>query len=97
MKKNQLFTHMQDNSRCEICKTTLQYVLKVGRLGCPECYKAFRHILVQLIPQMQQVHVGKRPTGNKIRVLEDMMVKAALGGQYEDAFQFRNQIKELKK
>ena len=48
---------------CEACGFTASQLKKIGRMGCPECYTAFRDGLDGLLRNMHKGtrHVGKRP------------------------------------
>jgi len=100
---NQLFTELHKQKfdaakrlRCGHCKATLEDVLKVGRLGCPQCYDIFGSTLRRLVDQMNNKHVGKRPKSGIVKELEERMATAALDGRYEDAEQLRDAIKRLR-
>lgn len=49
---------------CPACGFTASQLKKIGRMGCPECYAAFRDGLDALLRNMHKgtKHVGKRPT-----------------------------------
>ena len=47
---------------CERCNTTLSQFTKSGKLGCPNCYQAFRE---QLTPMLQQIHGRVQHAGRK--------------------------------
>lgn len=53
------------STRCPNCHLKESDVRATGRLGCPVCYRAFRHVLAELMPTLQigLLHVGKRPRG----------------------------------
>lgn len=48
---------------CHACGFTASQLKKIGRMGCPECYTAFREGLDGLLRNMHKGtrHVGKRP------------------------------------
>lgn len=48
---------------CDACGFTASQLKKIGRMGCPECYGAFREGLDGLLRNMHKGtrHVGKRP------------------------------------
>lgn len=50
---------------CDACGFTASQLKKIGRMGCPECYGAFRDGLDGLLRNMHKGtrHVGKRPHG----------------------------------
>jgi len=49
---------------CDSCGFTASQLKKIGRMGCPECYTAFREGLDGLLRNMHKGtrHVGKRPS-----------------------------------
>ncbi len=49
---------------CDACGFTASQLKKIGRMGCPECYSAFRDGLDGLLRNMHKGtrHVGKRPS-----------------------------------
>jgi len=49
---------------CNACGFTASQLKKIGRMGCPECYAAFRDGLDGLLRNMHKGtrHVGKRPS-----------------------------------
>lgn len=47
---------------CDRCHTTLSGFVKTGRLGCPNCYKAFAE---RLTPMLQQIHGRVQHAGRK--------------------------------
>lgn len=90
---------------CPACHMSFQEFAKTGKLGCSECYNAFR-------PQMKQVlgsvhgniaHTGKIPksAGGKLqakRELETLKLKlneAIASERFEDAASLRDQIKAM--
>ena len=59
--------------RCEKCGTSFQEITKTGKIGCAECYNAFRN---QLLPVIQRIHgtaqhKGKVPGGSALRIVEE--------------------------
>lgn len=48
---------------CNACGFTASQLKKIGRMGCPECYAAFRDGLDGLLRNMHKGtrHIGKRP------------------------------------
>jgi protein arginine kinase activator len=51
---------------CNACGFTASQLKKIGRMGCPECYGAFRDGLDGLLRNMHKGtrHVGKRPSSS---------------------------------
>lgn len=48
---------------CPVCGWSSESFQKTGKLGCPECYQAFRGMLGQIADTMHRgsVHTGKHP------------------------------------
>lgn len=53
---------------CDACGFTASQLKKIGRMGCPECYAAFREGLDGLLRNMHKGtrHVGKRPSRQEL-------------------------------
>lgn len=55
----------QQVSQCECsCGNGFEYFQRTGLLGCPECYTAYRNLLIPVIKRAQGGklhHVGRRP------------------------------------
>lgn len=53
----------QKNISCGICGWSSDSFQKTGKLGCPECYHAFREILEQTVDSVHRgtTHTGKHP------------------------------------
>lgn len=93
--------------KCHNCGFTYQNFNKIGRLGCSECYEAFKKQLTPLIKQVQggDRHIGKIPlragkTVKDTRTLQELkisMEKAIQAEEFEDAARLRDKIKELEK
>ena len=93
--------------KCPHCKFTYQDFKRVGRLGCGECYEAFK---AQLAPLLKRIHgadrhAGKVPlmvgkTVKETRTLQELkmrMEQAIRAEEFEEAARLRDQIKELEK
>jgi len=90
---------------CPNCKMTFKEFRGQGRLGCAECYVAFRE---QLIPLLENIHgeahhCGKFPQRapdesqrryRLIKLRNDLRVAVA-AESYEEAARLRDQIQEL--
>ena len=50
-------------TKCGVCNTTLEEILKSGYVGCATCYKIFEKDIRELVLDIQgkSVHVGKVP------------------------------------
>lgn len=91
--------------RCPMCGFTYQDFKKTGRLGCGECYGAFKAKLGPLLKRIHGAdrHVGKIPlmvgkTVKDSRNLQELkmnMEKAIQSEDFEEAARLRDRIKEL--
>ena len=90
---------------CERCGTSLSQFTKSGKLGCPQCYKAFRE---QLTPMLQQIHgrvqhAGRKPLDDEAaqrrRALYDRLSRqleqAVAMEDFETAAILRDQLRQL--
>ncbi len=94
------------HAKCANCGLTYADFKKIGRLGCGECYDAFRKYLGPLLKRIHgsNQHVGKIP-GKSARVvkpktndLQDLRTKLQLAVEaeaFEEAAKIRDQIKEI--
>lgn len=59
--------NQSENLMCKNCNLTYADFKKVGRLGCSECYSAFRNNLEPLLKRIHgsTTHVGKAPQESK--------------------------------
>jgi protein arginine kinase activator len=93
--------------KCPSCGFTYQDFKKVGRLGCGDCYEAFKK---QLGPLLKRIHGADRHTGKiplmvgktvkDTRNLQDLkarMEKAILTEDFEEAARLRDKVRELEK
>lgn len=94
--------------KCKNCGLTYADFRKIGRLGCSECYSAFKKYLVPLIKKIHGsiVHFGKSPVSKQAKILkkkidvQDLRLKlqqAIEREAFEEAAKIRDQIKELEK
>jgi protein arginine kinase activator len=94
--------------KCPNCQLTYADFKKMGRLGCGECYTAFKRFLGPLLKRIHgsNQHFGKSPSkGAKASVrkradlddLRDKLQKAIETEAFEEAAKIRDQIKELEK
>lgn len=96
-----------DAVKCNVCGFTYRDFKKMGRLGCSECYDAFKKQLAPLLKRIHGAdrHVGKVPlmigkTVKDSRNLQDLKArldKAIQAEEFEEAARLRDQIKELEK
>lgn len=92
---------------CESCGFTLEDFRKVGRLGCPECYRVFSREIEQRLPSMHKggTHKGYMPEGlmkqqvlqTKLKDLNVKLEEAVEEERFEDAAVLRDQLSELTK
>lgn len=94
-----------DKIVCPTCKLTFREFRNVGRLGCAQCYVAFKDELLPLLENIhgETQHCGKfpkrTPTDSKkryelIRLRNDLR-QAVAAESYEEAARLRDQIQEL--
>jgi len=101
----------QDNAavsiKCPNCSLTYADFKKIGRLGCGECYNAFRKYLGPLLKRIHgsTQHTGKSPLKTTktlkkridLQELRNRLQKAVENEAFEEAAKLRDQIKELEK
>jgi protein arginine kinase activator len=90
---------------CPECGWTLQQLRKVGRFGCPACYRSFEKDVPGLLKSIHQAtdHVGRHPKNrvnklslrNRIESLESSISDAIAAEEYEKAAQFRDELKSI--
>jgi len=93
--------------KCPNCGLTFADFRKIGRLGCSECYTAFKKYLAPLLKRIHGSvqHVGKSPVKvgrvlkKKIDLqeLRNRLQKVIEQEEFEEAAKLRDQIKELEK
>ncbi|MCX5706079.1 MAG: UvrB/UvrC motif-containing protein [Candidatus Omnitrophica bacterium] len=93
--------------KCPRCGLTYADFKKIGRLGCGECYNAFRKYLAPLLKRIHgsTQHTGKSPVKvtkimkKKIDLqeLRNRLQKAIETEAFEEAAKLRDQIRELEK
>lgn len=91
---------------CPSCGFTQQDFKKIGRFGCPQCYDAFRPMLVPMLGSMHKghSHTGKVPQRaldrrsiyERLTKLEMELDLAIKSERYEDAARFRDEIRQIK-
>jgi protein arginine kinase activator len=99
-------TETSDGLVCPACGFTQQDFKKVGRFGCPECYKTFRPILLPMLGGMHKgpAHIGKVPRHaldrrsiyERLTKLEMELDLAIKSERYEDAARYRDEIRQIK-
>lgn len=103
--QNQYLTNTPRKFKCEECGMTIDEFLKLGKLGCANCYTSFEEKLNPLIRRLQGSveHNGKVPdrvartasTNRKIEKLKELLNKAIEREEYEKAAELRDEIKSL--
>lgn len=93
--------------KCPNCGLAYSDFKKIGRLGCGECYSAFKKYLGPLLKRIHgsNMHVGKTPlrvaVALKKRIdiseLRQKLQKAVQAEAFEEAARLRDQIKEMEK
>lgn len=92
--------------KCSACGFSQSDFRKLGRLGCPECYRVFSSLLTPVLENMHKgtTHQGKIPVkavqrrsiDEQLKLLEDEIQSAVKSERYEDAAKIRDQINQLK-
>ena len=92
--------------RCEQCGFTQADFKKLGRLGCPACYDAFKGVLEPMLDGMHKgtTHVGKVPQTalnrksltDRLTKLEGDLSEAIKSERYEEAARYRDEISQVK-
>lgn len=90
---------------CTICRMTFDDFAKAGRLGCSDCYGAFRSELTDLLKKIHgsSNHRGKVPTApsemlkplREERKLREDLKRAIEQEDFEQAADLRDRIREL--
>ena len=93
--------------KCPKCGLTYEDFKKVGRLGCGECYTAFKETLVPLLKRIHgsTQHFGKSPmkvaktvkAKNELQELKEKLQKAIQKEEFEEAAKLRDKVRELEK
>ncbi|MCK4858313.1 MAG: UvrB/UvrC motif-containing protein [candidate division Zixibacteria bacterium] len=92
---------------CPVCKLSYDTFAKTGKLGCGNCFSAFREPLADLLRKIHgsNLHRGKRHTGGASGIeplkeearLKDELKQAVSTEDFERAAQLRDMIKDLQK
>ena len=92
---------------CPVCKTTLRQFKASQKLGCPNCYDAFREELNSLMARIAPFTTHKQVASvtpitkktkskdEKIEELRQQMQLAVKEERYEDAAKIKKQIQKL--
>lgn len=94
-------------TKCEKCGMNYGKFKEIGRLGCDECYHTFSEKLIPLIQRLQgsEVHTGKvskkvkgiMEIRREIDKLREQMDQVIQEEKFEEAAQFRDEIRMLEK
>ncbi|MEW6100798.1 MAG: UvrB/UvrC motif-containing protein [Candidatus Omnitrophota bacterium] len=93
--------------KCPSCGLAYSDFKKVGRLGCGDCYSAFKKYLVPLLKRIHgsNQHLGKSPLkvgkvlkkNIDLQELRNKLLKAIEEEAFEEAAKIRDQIREMEK
>ena len=98
--------------KCQGCGLTYEDFKKVGRLGCSQCYNAFKASLAPLLKRIHgsNQHLGKTPNPEFIKeekivhklhdelvTVKHELLKAVKQEEFEEAAALRDKIKFLEK
>ena len=107
MLSNNNFINTTESVSCEQCGLSIAEFKKVGRFGCPDCYRAFDEHLKPMLEDMHvgTVHKGKVPENSfkqtslseKITLLKAQLNEAIKVEAYEDAALIRDELESLSK
>ena len=91
--------------KCPSCGISYDEFGKTGRLGCPDCYKAFDKLLLPLIRRVQRSnhHVGKKPSklsgsgrrAHDLRILQSKLSRCVQSEEFEEAARLRDEIRQV--
>lgn len=98
---------MPNTDACPVCGMTAGEFKKLGRVGCPNCYKHFGEYMPGLLRRIHGTtnHVGKVPakgeaqlaSKHKIEQLRSELKAAINREDFEQAAKLRDEIKNLEK
>jgi len=93
------------SNRCLSCGLSYEEFKKKGRLGCEQCYTAFRQYLLPLLKKIHSSsrHAGKVPlqarrkdfSNLELTELRRRLMRAIQLEEYEDAAKLRDKMKRL--
>lgn len=105
MMQNLAHSNASGGLRCPSCGSSLEEIVESGRIGCSECYTAFRRELAPTIQNIhgKAVHMGKRPRkihkeitdGTQLKLLRDQLQTAVAEEDFEAAAKLRDEIRAL--
>lgn len=98
---------IKKNRSCSFCSMDLKKIKKLGRMGCPHCYKEFKSVLLPIIKTIhedmeyrgkipentsRQVKLEKSISDLKNRIKNEIFVE-----NFEEAARIRDKINQLEK
>ncbi len=99
-------------NKCAQCGLTYEDFKKVGRLGCSDCYNAFKQSLAPLLKRIHgsNQHAGKSPSpvsikelkvaskiSEELEAVKQDLAKAVKKEEFEEAAALRDKVKFLEK
>lgn len=91
--------------KCQVCGMDYRQFKKTGKLGCENCYKAFKDELYPIIKRIQggAHHTGKIPRGQEVKIrtnkeieaLQHKLKEAVEKEAFEEAAILRDSIRDL--
>jgi len=108
-KKSKATEQSEDALACPECGFTRAHLKKIGRLGCPDCYRTFGEDLDNMLRAMHKGtrHIGKAPGPILAPAITQAQLKKRLGDlkqaieravaeeRYEDAARLRDEMKDM--
>ncbi len=98
-------TSLQEQESCPQCGLTYGEFRRTGRLGCAECYEAFKDELLPLLRRIHGCteHVGRFPSGHsehaeslrELRALRSELDGAVRREDYERAAELRDEMRAV--
>ena len=92
-------------SKCPNCGLTYQDFRRIGRLGCSQCYQAFKDSLSVLLKRIHgsTQHLGRAPVKkavavqkkSEVDILRAKLLKAIEMEEFEEAARLRDKIRAL--
>ena len=86
--------------KCNLCGLTFLDIQRLGKVGCPDCYKTFREELREIIRSIHgsAKHVSSFPKteDSEEEVLRERLSAAIEAENYEEAAVLRDAIRALK-
>lgn len=96
-----------DQLTCDACGMTYRDFRKIGRLGCPACYDAFKKKLTTVLRRIHGStrHVGKIPArtnqdvSDKLRIqeLKRKLQRSVEMEEFEESARIRDEIRKLER